>query len=66
MATWTPTGTRIDLVMRLLGLIFLSFGVVLAVFTSRTPLVSQIIPVFYFIALLLAISGIIGLIVRIK
>ena len=66
MATWTPTGTRIDLVMRLLGRIFLSFGVVLAVFTSRTPLVSQIIPVFYFIALLLAISGIIGLIVRIK
>ncbi len=64
MAAGISIETRLNLVIRLLSLVFLLFGVVLGFFTSSAPLVPQITPVFYTISALLIITGSVGLLAR--
>ncbi|MGB9659417.1 MAG: hypothetical protein ACPLY9_02675 [Nitrososphaerales archaeon] len=56
------TTERIDVFIRIIGLIFLILGVSIAYFTATTPLIPQISPIYYFISILFIISGLIALI----
>lgn len=56
--------TRLNVAVRLLGLLSLIAGIVLAYNTSTTPLSAQIAPVFYLISVLLMASGLFTLVAR--
>ena len=58
--------TRMGIIVRILGLIFLALGFTLAYFTSTTPIAQQALSTFYLIAALFIISGIITLIAKLK
>ncbi|MCP8315702.1 MAG: hypothetical protein H3Z51_02410 [archaeon] len=58
----SKTTERVDIFIRLIGLIFLILGLSIAYFTANTPLVPQISPIYYFISILFIISGFIALI----
>ncbi len=56
------TTERIDVFIRLIGLIFLIIGISIAYFTATTPIIPQISPIYYFISILFIISGLVALI----
>ncbi|MCP8323087.1 MAG: hypothetical protein L6N96_02765, partial [Candidatus Methylarchaceae archaeon HK02M2] len=62
MRTSKTTETRINIFIRIIGLIFLLVGILLAYFTATTPIVPQISPVYYLVSLLCIISGLVALI----
>jgi tellurite resistance protein TehA-like permease len=55
---------RLNLFVRVLGLAFLGLGVTLATYTATAPLLAQVASVFYLVAGLLGIAGLIALIAR--
>lgn len=59
------TEARIDIFIRIVGLIFLSMGIAFAYLTATTPLVAQITSVYYLISALSIVSGIVTLISKI-
>ncbi|MAH21511.1 MAG: hypothetical protein CMO12_01720 [Thaumarchaeota archaeon] len=61
----TSSKIQINLLIRLLGVIFIVIGVALAYNTSTTPLVPALVPVFYIIASSFIFVGILALISRI-
>lgn len=62
MSSKARTTERIDMFIRLIGLIFLILGFSIAYFTATTPLIPQISPIYYFISILFIISGLVALI----
>lgn len=62
MSSKARTTERIDVFIRIIGLIFLITGVSIAYFTATTPLIPQISPIYYFISILFIISGLVALI----
>ncbi len=58
--------SRINILVRLIGLIFVVLGLITAYLVSTTPLHPQTIPTFYFISALLTIAGLVSLAVRLK
>jgi hypothetical protein len=55
-------GTRLNVFVKLAGLIFIILGAVLAFFTSTTPLLVQVSTVFYMISAILAFAGTVAII----
>ncbi len=58
--------TRANVFVKLAGLIFIVLGVILAFFTSSTPLIVQVSTVFYIISVILTFSGIVAIISKLK
>lgn len=63
-------GSRVNVMIRLIGLVFLGIGVTLAYFTYlgavQASIVPQILPVFYLGAALLMIVGFIAVVANYK
>jgi predicted permease len=61
---------RVDALIRIIGLLFFSLGVYLTYITyveaTQAGIVPQVVPIFYFISILLAISGLIAMLVKFK
>jgi hypothetical protein len=59
-------GSRVSMMIRLVGLVFLGLGAVLTIFTYegavQAAIVPQIVPVFYLGALLLMVVGLVAVI----
>ena len=62
----TSAEFRINVLIRLLGIIFLIIGGALAYNTSTTPLVPALVPVFYIIASSFFLVGILALISKLN
>ena len=62
----TSIESRIDVLIRVLGVVFLIIGGVLAYNTSTTPLVPALVPVFYIMASSFVFVGILALISRLR
>ncbi|MEM2873689.1 MAG: hypothetical protein QXD82_05945 [Nitrososphaerales archaeon] len=60
------TTERIDVFIRIIGLIFLIIGISIAYFTATAPLIPQISPIYYFISILFIISGLVALISKLE
>lgn len=58
--------TRLDILIRILGLIFVIIGIIISYITATTPLLEQVSMVFYLISTLFIISGGIALISKLK
>ncbi|MEM2211705.1 MAG: hypothetical protein QW372_06660 [Nitrososphaerales archaeon] len=58
--------TRLDILIRILGLIFVIIGIVISYITATTPLLEQVSMVFYLISILFIISGGIALISKLR
>ena len=58
--------SRVNVLLKTLGLIFLVLGLLTAYFTATTPLYPPVATTFYLISALLAASGLITLIARIE
>lgn len=58
--------SRLDMFVRLLGVIFLIFGIVLAALTASSPIVPQVSPVFYFISIIMVVSGLLAVVAKLK
>jgi len=61
-----PINSKINIFIRSLGALFIILGITFAFITSTTPIVTQILPIFYFISALLSLSGFLALISRIE
>jgi hypothetical protein len=63
-------GSRVSMMIRLIGLVFLGLGATLTYFTYvgavQASIVPQIVPVFYLGAVLLMIVGFVALIAKYK
>ena len=59
---------RMNLFVRLAGVVFIALGVLLAFFTVTTtpPLISQVSSVFYLISVLLAASGVVAALAKLQ
>lgn len=68
--TLDAPGSRVSMIIRLVGLLLLALGIVLTYFTYSTAaaadLVPQIVPVFYLGAALLIIVGFVAVIANYK
>ncbi|MCS7116219.1 MAG: hypothetical protein RMJ31_02975 [Nitrososphaerota archaeon] len=58
--------TRMNILTRLLGFIFVMVGIIISYATATTPLLEQVSTVFYLISILFIISGGIALIGKLK
>ena len=58
--------SRVNVLLKTLGLVFLILGLLTAYFTATTPLYPPVAVTFYLISALLAASGLITLIARIE
>ena len=58
--------SRVNVLLKMLGLIFLIIGLLTAYLTATTPLHPPVAATFYLISALLASSGLITLIARIE
>jgi hypothetical protein len=58
--------SRVNVLLKTLGLIFLILGLLTAYLTATTPLYPPVAATFYLIAALLAASGLVALIARIE
>ncbi len=57
---------RLNVFLRLAGAIFIVLGIVLALFTSSTQLITQVAAVFYLISALLTLSGTVAVISKLE
>jgi len=57
---------RLNIFVRLVGLIFLLLGVILTYLTSTTPLLPQVASVFYIVSALLLVSGLIATVAKLE
>ena len=57
--------TRPFLLVRIMGLVLFTSGLLLAYYTADTSLVPQIVPVFYLVSLILIIPGFLALVAKI-
>ena len=62
----TSPKIQINLLIRLIGVIFIVIGVALAYNTSITPLVPALVPVFYIMASSFFVVGILALISKLN
>lgn len=58
--------SRLNTLVKLIGAAFLIFGGILAVLTATSPIVPQVSPVFYFIAIIMMVSGFIAVYAKLK
>jgi hypothetical protein len=58
--------SRVNVLLRALGLIFLVLGLLTAYLTATTPLYPPVAATFYLISTLLAVSGVVALVARIE
>ncbi|NHV97817.1 MAG: hypothetical protein HA494_08575 [Thaumarchaeota archaeon] len=58
--------SRVNVLLRTLGLIFLILGLLTAYLTATTPLYPPVAATFYLISTLLAVSGVVALVARIE
>jgi hypothetical protein len=58
--------SRVNVLLRALGLIFLVLGLLTAYLTATTPLYPPVAATFYLISTLLAASGVVALVARIE
>ncbi|MFQ6134968.1 MAG: hypothetical protein ACE5KU_04040 [Nitrososphaerales archaeon] len=66
MSSAEATEARLNIFLRLAGIVFIALGILLALFTSTTPLITQVAMVFYLISALLTLSGIIAVISKLE
>jgi hypothetical protein len=66
LSSTAATETRLNIFVRLAGIFFIVLGVLLAFFTSTTPLIGQVAGVFYLLAALLTISGLAAVISKLE
>lgn len=68
--TFDSGGSRVSMIIRLVGLVFFAVGATLTYLTyqaaAQAAIVPQIVPVFYLGAVLLMIAGIVAMIARYK
>ena len=68
--TFDSGGSRVSMLIRLVGLAFLAVGAFLTYFTyvgaSQAAIVPQIVPVFYLGSILLMVAGIVAIIAKYK
>jgi hypothetical protein len=66
--TFDSGASRISMVIRLVGVVFLAIGATLTYITysSASSLVPQIVPVFYLGAVLLIIAGLFAIVTKYK
>ncbi len=57
---------RLNVFIRLLGLVFLALGGAVAYYTATTNLTPQIPPIFYIISLLMVASGVLVLAAKLE
>lgn len=57
---------RLNVFIRLLGLVFLAFGGIVAYYTATTNLTPQIPPVFYAISVIMVTGGLIVLVSKLE
>lgn len=57
---------RVNILIRVIGLIFVVFGILLVAFTSSTQVVTQVAPTYYFISGILIIAGLFALIAKLE
>ncbi|MDA4121545.1 MAG: hypothetical protein OK456_00010 [Thaumarchaeota archaeon] len=64
--TFDSGASRINMVIRLVGVVFLAIGATLTFFTYHTAnsLVPQIVPVFYLGAVLLMVAGAFAIVIK--
>lgn len=62
----SPVEKRLNTLLKFVGLIFLIFGGILAALTATSPIVPQVSPVFYFIAIIMIVSGFVALYAKLK
>lgn len=60
------TEMRINVLVRLVGLIFLGVGIALGYYTATTPVAPALLSIFYFISALFAVSGLIAIVVKLE
>jgi flagellar basal body-associated protein FliL len=67
-ATFDSGASRIAMLIRLVGIVFLAIGAALTYFTysASSSIVPQIVPVFYLGAVLLMIVGIVAIVAKYK
>ena len=58
--------SRVNVLLRTLGLIFLILGLLTAYLTATTPLYPPVAATFYLISTLLAVSGLVALVARVE
>jgi hypothetical protein len=58
--------SRLNILVRLLGVIFLIFGMVLAALTASSPIIPQVSPLFYFISIIMVVSGLLAVVAKLK
>ncbi|MGI0078118.1 MAG: hypothetical protein ACRECH_00655 [Nitrososphaerales archaeon] len=56
--------SRVDAVIRVMGLVCIILGGVFVYFISQTKLIPQLVPIFYFMAATLIFAGVVVLIAR--
>jgi hypothetical protein len=68
--TFDSGGSRVSMMIRLVGVVFLAVGAFLTYFTyvgaTQSAIVPQIVPVFYLGSILLMIAGVVAIIARYK
>jgi uncharacterized membrane protein len=57
---------RLNTLVKFVGLIFLVFGGILAALTATSAIAPQVSPVFYFIAIMMIVSGFVTLYAKLK
>jgi uncharacterized membrane protein YadS len=57
---------RVNVLIRVIGLIYVIFGILLAVFTSTTNIVSQVVSTYYLISTILIATGILALFAKLE
>ena len=61
MAQRSQVESRLNVLVKMLGSVFLIFGAALAVLTATSPIILKVSPVFYFISITMMVSGFIAL-----
>lgn len=66
MSSEESTDARLNIFLRFAGVVFIAIGLLLALFVSTTPLITQVATVFYLISALLTLSGLIAVISKLE
>jgi len=61
-----PVERRLNTLIRSVGVMFLIFGVTLVALTATSPIVPQVSPVFYFLSIVMIVSGFVSVYAKLK
>lgn len=58
--------SRLNVLLKLIGSLFLIFGAALAALTATSPIIPQVASVFYFISITMIVSGFLAVYAKLK